>query len=144
MQGLKLLSKDTNVIDRLQRIAARWVKSNCNWETSVWSMLSELQWPTLHVRSNEDSCKTYNILQRASQFNHLEIPTYITSNQYPFHFNTPNARTNFYHTSFFPKTDRDWNLLPISAIEAHTVNSFCNQLSIFFLIVNIVMYVLYD
>ena len=74
----------------------------------------------------------------------LEMPSYITSTtttpystrfQHPFHFNIPNARTNFYHNSYFPKTVRDWNSLPISAIEAHTVNSFCNQL-LLFLIVN--------
>ena len=45
---------------QVQRIAARWVdiyyellfyvKSNYNWETSVSSMLSELQWPMLHAQ----------------------------------------------------------------------------------------------
>ena len=29
------LSKDINAIERVQRIAARWVKSNYNWENSV-------------------------------------------------------------------------------------------------------------
>ena len=38
--------------------------------------------------------------------------------------------------SYFPKTVRDWNSLPISAIEAHTVNSFCNQLSLFLIVNN--------
>ena len=77
------------------------------------------------------------------------MPSYITSTtttpystrfQHPFHFNIPNARTNFYHNSYFPKTVRDWNSLPISAIKAHTVNSFCNQLSLFLLLIIIVMY----
>ena len=36
------LSKDIQAIERVQRIAARWVKSNYNWENSVTSMLSEL------------------------------------------------------------------------------------------------------
>ena len=43
------LSKDVNAIERVQRIAARWVKLNYNWENSVSSMLSELQWPILYV-----------------------------------------------------------------------------------------------
>ena len=80
----------------------------------------------------------------------LEMPSYITSTtttpystrfQHPFHFNILKARTNFYHNSYFPETVRDWNSLPISAIEAHTVNSFCNQLSLFLLLIIIVMYV---
>ena len=44
------LSKDIQAIEKVQRIAARWVKSNYNWENSVTSMLSELQWPTLNIR----------------------------------------------------------------------------------------------
>ena len=39
------LLKDITTIERVQRIAARWVKSNYNWENSVSNMLSELQWP---------------------------------------------------------------------------------------------------
>ena len=101
-------------------------------------MLSELQWPILHVRRLMSRLiifykRLYNLIT-------LEMPSYITSTtttpystrfQHPFHFNILNARTNFYHNSYFPKTVRDWNSLPISAIKAHTVNSFCNQLSLF-------------
>ena len=142
------LSKDINAIEKVQRIAARWVKSNYNWENSVSSMLSELQWPILHVRRLMSRLiifykGLYNLIT-------LEMPSYITSTtttpystrfQHPFHFNILNARTNFYHNSYFPKTVRDWNSLPISAIEAHTVNSFCNQLSLFLIVNN--YYIIY-
>ena len=37
------LSKDIDAIERVQRITARWAKSNYNWENSVSTMLSELQ-----------------------------------------------------------------------------------------------------
>ena len=33
-----------------------------------------------------------------------------------------------YHNSYFLKSFRDWNLLPISAIEAATLDNFTNQL----------------
>ena len=106
-------------------------------------MLSELQWPILHVRRLMSRLiifykGLYNLIT-------LEMPSYITSTtttpystrfQHPFHFNILNARTNFYHNSYFPKAVRDWNSLPISAIKAHTVNSFCNQLSLFLIVNN--------
>ena len=38
--------------------------------------------------------------------------------------------------TYFPKTVHDWNSLPTSAIEAHTVNIFCNQLSLFLIVNN--------
>ena len=44
------VSKDIHAVERVQRIAARWVKSDYNWENSVTSMLSQLQWPALHIR----------------------------------------------------------------------------------------------
>jgi len=129
------LSKDINSIERVQRIAARWVKSNYNWENSVSSMLSELQWPTLHVRRQISRLTIF--YKGLHNLITLEMPTYIlpttttshvTRFQHPFHFNIPTARTNFYHNSYFPKTVRDWNSLPIPMIEACTVNSFCTQL----------------
>ena len=43
------LSKDIHAVERVQRTAARWVKSDYNWENSVTSMLSQLQWPALHI-----------------------------------------------------------------------------------------------
>ena len=129
------LSKDINTIERVQRIAARWVKSNYNWENSVSNMLSELHWPTLHNRRLISRltllCKgLHNLIT-------LDIPSYITTTtttshitrfQHSFYFNLPTARTNHYHNSYFLKTFRDWNSLPISAIEANTLNCFYNQL----------------
>ena len=122
------LSKDIQAIERVQRIAARWVKSNYNWENSVTSMLSELQWPALNIRRRISRLTIlYHGLHNLIS---LEIPTYITTTthltrfQIPFHFNIPTARSNHYHNSYFLKTFRDWNLLPIPAIEASTLNCF--------------------
>ena len=97
-------------------------------------MFSELQWPGLHIhRTISRLTVLYKCLHDLIT---LEIPTYVTTttttthltrSQHPFHFNMPTARTNYYHNNYFPKTVRDWNSLPISAIKARTVNSFSNQ-----------------
>ena len=128
------LSKDIQAIERVQRIAARWLKSNYNWDNSVTSMLSELQWPALNIRRHISRLTI--LYQGLHNLISLEIPTYITTTttthltrfQHPFHFNIPTARSNHYHNSYFLKTLRDWNLLPIPAIEASTLNCFTNQL----------------
>ena len=54
------LLKDITIIERVQRIAARWVKSNYNWENCVSNMLSELQWPS--ITHSQTYLKTYNTI----------------------------------------------------------------------------------
>ena len=54
------LLKDITTIERVQRIAARWVKSNYNWENCVSNMLSELQWPS--ITHSQTYLKTYNTI----------------------------------------------------------------------------------
>ena len=76
------------------------------------SMLSQLQWPTLHI------LRQISILYQGLHYLiSLEIPTYITTTittttptrfQHPFHFNIPIARTNHYHNSYFLKTFHDY------------------------------------
>ena len=64
----------------IERVAARWVKSNYNynWENSVSYMLSELQWPVLHIhRLISQDLQYYKGLHNLIT---LEIPTYITTN----------------------------------------------------------------
>ena len=97
-------------------------------------MLSELQWPALNIRRQISRLSI--LYQGLHNSVSLEIPTYITATtttpftrfQHYFHFNIPTARTNYYHNSYFLKSFHDWNLLPISAIEAATLDNFTNQI----------------
>ena len=129
------LSKDIQAIEMVQRIAARYVNSKYDWESSVTSMLSELQWPALNIRRH---ISRFTILcQGFHNLISLEIPTYITTTttthftrfQHPFHLNILTARTNHYHNSYFIKTFCDWNLLPISAKVSKLVLSIALQIS---------------
>ena len=130
------LSRDVNALERVQRIAARWVKSNYDWESSVTSMLTNLQWPVLSLRRKVSRLSM--IYKGLFNIINLEIPEYITKTtttchttryQHPLHFMIPTARTNYYHNSFFPRTLRDWNSLPINIIESKTLKSFLDNLS---------------
>ena len=44
------------------------------------------------------------------------------------HFEIPFTRCNNYKYSFYPRTLRDWNNLPIMTIESETVEQFLDKL----------------
>jgi len=68
------LSKDIQAVERVQRIAA---KSDYNWENSVSSMFSQLQWPALYTRRQISRLSI--LYPRLHNLISLEIPTYITA-----------------------------------------------------------------
>ena len=131
------LIKNINTIEKVQRRAARWVMSDYS-QSSVTSMLDELQWSTLHKRRYISRLQMfYKII-----YHHLalEVPPYFISTQRPtryqhtLHYIIPFANTDSYKHSFFLHTIRDWNNLPIELIETGSLESFksnlCNYLTI--------------
>ena len=116
----------------VQHRAARWVKADYRYNSSVTSMLSDLQWPSLQHRRYIARLKLfYNIVHQASV---LRIPdyflntTYPTRHHHPLHFENPIARSNNYKFSFYPTSIRDWNNLPINTIEAQTLEQFLDKI----------------
>ena len=64
----------------------------------------------------------------------IQIPSYYLPTQYPtrqlhqYHFIIPTISTTAYHQSFFPKTVKEWNNIPISIIENSSSQNFINSL----------------
>ena len=126
------LQKDIHNIEMVQRRAARWVNSDYRHNSSVSSMLTNLQWPSLEHRRQCTRLKLfYNIVHQASV---LKLPNYFSTTTYPtrhhhhLHFEIPFTRCNNYKYSFYPRTLRDWNNLPIMTIESETVEQFLDKL----------------
>jgi len=126
------LQKDIQNIEMVQRRAARWVKADYRYNSSVSSMLSDLQWPSLKHRRYITRLKLfYNIVHKASV---LKIPdyfsytTYPTRHHHPLHFEIPFSRTDNYRLSFYPRSIRDWNNLPTNTIECQSLELFLNQI----------------
>jgi len=46
------LHKDINKLEKIQRCAARFVKNDYSWDTSVTSLINDLQWKTLKIKKN--------------------------------------------------------------------------------------------
>ena len=98
-------NKNILAIEMIQRRAARWVKSDYNWTSSVTAMLHDLWWSTLSHRREISRLKIfYNAIYNNSA---LVIPdycmttTYATQHHHPLQFVTPSVRTNYYKFSFF-------------------------------------------
>ena len=69
------------IIEMIQRRAARWVKSDYQYNIYVTSMLEDLQWPSLQHRRYVTRLKLfYNIVNSSSV---LSIPNYFANTTYP-------------------------------------------------------------
>jgi len=97
--------------------AARWVKSDYNYNIPVSHMLANLQWPSLqHLRYITRLKLFYNIINSISVLN---ISPYFSNTSYPTRFSTSRflfSKTDNYRFSFYPRFIRDWNNLPINTI----------------------------
>ena len=104
----------------VQRCAARWVKADNRYNSSVSTMLSDLQWPSLQY---------YEI----KVILHHSSPGISSQN-----FQTPPATTilfipftrsnNFNNYSYYPKSICDWNNLPTETIESQSLELFLDKL----------------
>ena len=118
-------------IEKVQRRAIRWTLSDYSRYNSVTvtDMLSQLQWATLEQRRyiiRLYFTKFYMIMislyrYHHTSYQHSTLQDSITS---PNHFILPPANTNQYQLSYFPRTIKDWNTLPLAIIESPSSNKF--------------------
>ena len=116
-------------IEKIQRRAARWTLSDYNRYSSVSNMLKQLQWSSLEKRRSDSRlCMFYRILHDPNlpiEIPHYIIPTqYPTRNDHPHHYILPYASTTYYQQSFFQRTVKEWNNLPLSVINSDSLLTF--------------------
>ena len=76
----------------------------------------------------------YNKIKIIYSSSVLKIPgyfsntTYPTRHRHPLHFEIPFIRTNHYKFSYYPRSIRDWNNLPIDTIESQFLEVFLGKL----------------
>ena len=99
-------------------------------------MLVSLKWPTLAQRRKIARLKLfYKIMYNSSV---LIIPPYYrytrrnTRSHHHLHLIQRQANTMAYQQSFFPRTIKDWNHLPINVIEIQNFDTFQTQLFNFY------------
>ena len=119
-------------LEKVQQRAARWALSDYDTLSSVTNMLEILDWPSLESRRRISRLQT--LYKGINNLSGLSIPHYFLSTQrstrhhHFHHFIQPSTHTNYYQNSFFPKTIKDWNNLPVTIIESENIDIFTNHL----------------
>ena len=116
-------------LENVQKRAARFVTRNYSFETgSMTGILEELKWETLQKRRKDNRL----VLLYKGLKGKARIPTddLITKsrrcrNQHSLVYQIPTASKDAYKQSFFPKTTRDWNVLPDSLISSAELSDDC-------------------
>jgi hypothetical protein len=125
-------------IEAVQRRAARWVLSKHRRgpnTTPVTEMINTIGWPSLSSRRrNSRIIMLYKIGHRHVD---IQLPPYITplTHSHNTRYNKqlslaiPTSNTNIHKNSFYPKTIRDWNNLPLNITNSITLDSFKSRLN---------------
>jgi hypothetical protein len=123
---------DISSIEKVQRRAARYVTSRYRNTSSVGEMLNNLNWNSLaNRRMDARLCMFYKIVNdkvAISKTDRLIPPHRHTRNMHSFHYQVPSCRTQMKQMSFFPRTIREWNNLPQSAVMKESIDSFKSAL----------------
>ena len=126
-------NKDIQLIEAVQRRAARFCMNCYSRYESVTSMLEKLKWPTLTDR--RDDLKLVMLYKIINGYVHVQqtLPlTYSSFNSVTRRHHKkilqPPTRTDIYKYSFFPSAIRLWNNLPESLSTVKTIDEFKNLL----------------
>ena len=119
---------DIKRLDMVQRRAARYVLNRFHNTSSVSDMLEHLEWPTL-----EDRRKTARLSMMYKLHNNkvkVDVSSKLTPVIRPTRNNNcqamqiPSCRTSIRKESFYPRTIREWNALPTTALLAPSLEAF--------------------
>ena len=124
--------ENINRVEMIQRRAARYVLNQYGRRSSVNAMLKELKWPLLETRRKVSRlCMLYKATNKLVELPSQEIQ--LKSNTRSSlrinnskAFNIPDTPKHYIKESFYPKTIREWNILPEKIVTADTIESFRN------------------
>ena len=117
-------------IEKVQHSAARFVKNDFSYHSSVTTMFKHLKWPLLeHRRNFLKLIMFYKILHGLVDISFTLIPLSTPTRGHNQRFVTPFARTDTYLNSFLPSAINLWNSLPDSLVELDDLNQFKDDLS---------------
>ena len=122
------LEGDIQRIEKIQRKAARFVKSDYQRTSSVTSMLENLGWQPLQQRRKINRLSMmYKIVNNQVAIpptDHLEFNQRSQRNKHSWQIKIKTVEIENYKNSFFPKTIIDWNNLNNKQISCKSVQSF--------------------
>ena len=110
----RVMAKDIQQLERVQRRAARFVQKDYRHTTSVTCLLDELGWlPLFERRKHYRLTVFYKALNNLSaiSLDHLSVSSRHTRASNENKFMSLPVRTDVFKYSFFPRTITDWNSL---------------------------------
>ena len=119
--------KNVNKIEMVQRRSARYVSGDYNQSSSVATMLSKLQWPSLASRRLQSRLvMLYRIRFDLVDIDWQQYLCESTSSTrgHGSRFTTPMCTNQVYSSSFFPRTVKDWNKLPADPADSPSLEAF--------------------
>ena len=126
----------TNKIEMVQRRGARFVKHWYHNRSSVTELPEDLKWKSLETRRKESYLTMmYKIINQQVTVDpdkHLMKPQKQYRSPNTNSYVVPHASTTSRQQSFFPRTIRDWNQLPLSIKKSGSVLAFKAQLATYF------------
>ena len=126
--------RDINVIENVQRRAARFVTNIYSRYASVTEMLSSLEWPTLsRCRNEQKAIMLFKIINHHVDINATDflIPIFNDHNTrgHSMRFSQPMTRVDSYKFSFFPSAIKIWNSLLQYVIDSSKIEQFKHSLA---------------
>ena len=122
-------------IEKLQRRAARFVCNSYSYRASVTDMLNRLTWEALEVRRRR--ARLIMLFKIQHGLISIPLPPFILRSsrpkeELPHLFKVVYSSTEAYRNSFYVRTVREWNLLPVSIGTLGSLPSFKDGLSSFY------------
>ena len=121
-------------IEKVQRRAARFVLNRFHNTSSVTGMLNLLNWETLEQRRKRSRLVAF--YKMTNGFTHCEdLSAQLSRNRRSGRTGNSkkyaqlNSKTNYRKESFLPRTIKDWNSLPETAVEAESPDTFVSRVS---------------
>ena len=127
---------DINKIEMVHRRGARFVKNRYHNRSSVTDLLLDLKWKSLETRRKESRLtmmyKIVNQQVAVDSDKHLMKPQKQSRSANTNSYVVPYASITSRQQSFFPRTMRDWNQLPLSIKKAGSVSALKAQFATYF------------
>ena len=119
--------RNVKKLEQIQRSSARFVTKDYDKSSSVSTMLQALNWTSLQDRRTLSRlCMMYKI-----RFGLVDIPwthhltsLATTTRGHSSRFVIPHTNITAYSNSFFPRTIREWNSLPMDPADYQSLDSF--------------------
>ena len=120
--------KDIAKLEKVQRNAARFVKNDYTRQSSVTSIMQDLNWKPLHLRRRESRLvlfyKIVNNLVAIPPENHLIKNQRNLRNTHNQQYEHKRVQIDPFKFSYFPRTIIDWNSLSKQEVACQSLGKF--------------------